>query len=166
MILWFAGVSFVFVWWVFRSPALDYRLVMLGSILPVGEIVFGGPRVLHALLAPVALLGILMLATQKRRLVRRRWIGIPIGMMMHLVLDGIWARPKAFWWPFFGADFGAGGLPEFGHSVTLTVIFELIGVACFVWAWKAFDFSNPKTRDRFVRTGHLSRETTQPPPTC
>ena len=33
MILWFAGVSFVFVWWVFRSPALDYRLVMLGSIL-------------------------------------------------------------------------------------------------------------------------------------
>jgi len=24
MILWFAGVSFVFVWWVFRSPALDY----------------------------------------------------------------------------------------------------------------------------------------------
>ena len=165
MILWFAGVSFVFVWWVFRSPALDYRLVMLGSVLPVGEVVFGGPRVLHALLAPVALLGILMLATQKRRLVRRRWIGIPIGMMMHLVL-GIWARPKAFWWPFFGADFGAGGLPEFGHSVTLTVIFELIGFACFVWAWKAFDFSNPKTRERFVRTGHLSRESTQPPPTC
>ena len=27
MILWFAGVSFVFVWWVFKSPALDYRPV-------------------------------------------------------------------------------------------------------------------------------------------
>jgi hypothetical protein len=166
MILWFAGVSFVFVWWVFRSPALDYRLVMLGSILPVGEFVFGGPRVLHALLAPVALLGILMLATQKRRLVRRRWIGIPIGMMMHLVLDGIWARPNAFWWPFFGVDFESGGLPEFGHSLIVSVLLELVSLACFVWAWNAFDFRNPKTRERFVRTGHLSRETTQPPPTC
>ena len=150
MILWFAGVSFVFVWWVFRSPALDYRLVMLGAVLPVGEF----------------LLGILMLATQMRRLVRRRWIGIPIGMMMHLVLDGIWARPKAFWWPFFGVDFESGGLPEFGHSRAISVLLELVGLVCFVWAWKAFDFRNPKTRERFVRTGHLSRETTQRPPTC
>ena len=117
MILWFAGVSFVFVWWVFRSPALDYRLVMLGSILPVGEVVLGGPRLLHTLLGPVALLVLIMLATQKRRLVRRRWIGIPIGMLMHLVLDGIWARAEVFWWPFLGTDFGAGGLPELGHSV-------------------------------------------------
>ena len=49
MILWFAGVSFVFVWWVFRSPALDYRLVMLGSVLPVGEAVLGEPRDLRVI---------------------------------------------------------------------------------------------------------------------
>ena len=130
MILWFAGVSFVFVWWVFRSPALDYRLVMLGAVLPVGEFFLGGPRVLHSLLAPVALLGILMLATQKRRLVRRRWIGIPIGMMMHLVLDGIWARPDVFWWPFFGLDFGTEGLPELGHPIAVTLLFEFVGLGC------------------------------------
>lgn len=165
MILWFAGVSFVFVWWVFRSPALDYRLVMLGSILPIGDVVFGGPRVLHTLLAPVALMGVLMVATQKRRLVRRRWIGIPIGMMMHLVLDGIWARPQVFWWPFLGTDFGDGGLPEFGHPLGLSLLFEAIGVACLVWAWRAFDFSNPTIRDRFLRTGQLSRSVPQPP-TC
>jgi len=107
VIFWFAGVTFVFVWWVFRSPALDYRLVMLGAILPVGEFAFGGPRVLHTLLAPVALLAVLMLATQKRRLVRRRWIGLPIGMLVHLVLDGIWTRPDVFWWPFTRS--GGGG---------------------------------------------------------
>ena len=45
-------------------------------------------------------------------------------------------------------------------------LLELVGLVCFVWAWKAFDFRNPKTRERFVRTGHLSRETTQRPPTC
>ena len=165
MILWFAGVIFVFVWWVFRSPALDYRLVMLGAVLPVGEFFLGGPRVLHALLAPVALLGILMLATQKRRLVRRRWIGIPIGMMMHLVLDGIWARPEVFWWPFFGLDFGAGGLPELGHPIAVTLLFEFVGLGCLVWAWRAFEFSNPQIRERFFRTGQLSRSVPKPP-TC
>ena len=165
MILWFAGVSFVFVWWVFRSPALDYRLVMLGAVLPVGEFFLGGPRVLHALLAPVALLGILMLATQKRRLVRRRWIGIPIGMMMHLVLDGIWARPEVFWWPFFGLDFGTEGLPELGHPIAVTLLFEFVGLGCLVWAWRAFDFSNPQIRERFLRTGQLSRSVSKPP-TC
>ena len=165
MILWFAGVSFVFVWWVFRSPALDYRLVMLGAVLPVGEFAFGGPRVLHALVAPVALMGILMLATQRRRLVRRRWIGVPIGMMMHLVLDGIWARPTSFWWPFLGVGFGSGGLPELGRPVAVTLLFELIGLGCLVWAWRAFDLSDPTTRDRFLRTGQLTR-TVRQPPTC
>jgi hypothetical protein len=163
MILWFAGVSFVFVWWVFRSPALDYRLVMLGSILPVGEFVLGGPRVLHTLLAAVALLTIIMLATQKRRLVRRRWICIPIGMLMHLVLDGIWARPEVFWWPVMGLDFGTGQLPELGHSFGVTVLLELVGLACLAWAWKAFGFSDRATRERFLRTGHLNRVVEQPP---
>jgi hypothetical protein len=163
MILWFAGVSFVFVWWVFRSPALDYRLVMLGSILPVGEVVFGGPRLLHTLLAPVAVLVVLMLATQKRRLVRRRWIGLPIGLLMHLALDGIWARPDNFWWPFFGLDFGSEGLPELGHSLGVTILMELAGLACLAWAWHMFGFADRTNRDRFLRTGHLNRLIGQPP---
>ncbi len=66
MILWFAGMSVVIVWQVFRSPALDYRLVMLGAVLPVGEIVFGGPRLLHTLLFAVVLLTVVMLATQRQ----------------------------------------------------------------------------------------------------
>ncbi len=104
-----------------------------------------------------------MLATQKRRLVRRRWIGIPIGMLMHLALDGIWARPEVFWWPFLGADFGDAGLPEFGHSIAVAILFELVGLACLVWAWRAFDFADPATRRRFLRTGHLNRLVEQPP---
>lgn len=165
MIFWFAGVTFVFVWWVFRSPALDYRLVMLGAILPVGEFAFGGPRVLHTLLAPVALLAVLMLATQKRRLVRRRWIGLPIGMLVHLVLDGIWTRPDVFWWPFTGVDFPPGQLPEVEHPVGVIVLFEAIGIGCLVWAWRAFGMADRATRDRFLRTGQLSR-TVLRPPTC
>lgn len=163
MIFWFAGVTFVFVWWVFRSPALDYRLVMLGAILPVGEVVLGGPRVLHSLLAPVALLAVLMLATQKRRLVRRRWIGLPIGMLVHLVLDGIWTRPEVFWWPFTGLAFPSGQLPEVESPLGLTLLFEAIGIGCLVWAWRAFGMSDRTVRDKFLRTGQLSRTVEQPP---
>ena len=158
MILWFAGVSFAFVWLVFRSPALDYRLVMLGSILPVGELVFGGPRLLHTLVFAVALMGLVMLATQRRRLVRRRLISLPIGIMMHLVLDGIWARTSVFWWPFFGRGFGDGNVPELGHGIGLTVLLELIGAGCLVWCWVQFGFADRARRDLFLRTGHLSRD--------
>jgi hypothetical protein len=158
MVLWFAGVSFVVVWFVFRSPALDYRLVMLGSVLPLGEVVLGGPRVLHTLLAAVALLAVIMLATQRRRLVRRRWIGLPIGMLMHLVLDGVWTRTEVFWWPVFGLDFGPGGLPELDRPIAVIVLLEIVGLGCLVWAWSAFGFRDPEARRLFYRTGHLSRD--------
>ena len=158
MFLWFVGLSVVFVWWVFRSPALDYRLVMLGSVVPLGEVVLGGPRVLHTLLfAVVAMLGI-MLLTQRRRLLRRRLIGLPIGLMMHLVLDGIWGVTEVFWWPFLGLDFGADGLPELGRGGAVVLLQELIGAAALVWFWHHFELGIRENRDRFVRTGHLPRD--------
>jgi hypothetical protein len=86
-------------------------------------------------------------------------------MMMHLVLDGIWARPEVFWWPFFGLDFGTEGLPELGHPIAVTLLFEFVGLGCLVWAWRAFDFSNPQIRERFFGTGQLSRSVPKPP-TC
>lgn len=158
MILWFAGVSVVLVWQVFRSPALDYRLVMLGAVLPVGEIVFGGPRLMHTLLFAVVVLTVVMLATQKRRLVRRRLIGLPIGMLMHLVLDGVWAVSEVFWWPAFGLGFGESGLPELDRPPGLIVLFELVGAAALVWCYRAFDFADPDRRRQFLRTGQLPRE--------
>ena len=55
MLLWFAGLSFVMVWNVFRDPAIDYRLVMVGALLPdVVDAPFGGPRVMHSVTAAVA----------------------------------------------------------------------------------------------------------------
>lgn len=158
MILWFAGVSLAFVFLVFRSPALDYRLVMLGSLLPLGELVFGGPRVLHTLVGSVALLGVVMLATRGRRLVRRRLIGLPIGMLMHLVLDGVWTRSQVFWWPFFGWGFGDDGLPELTRAPATVLVLEAVGAAALVWCWVTFGWSDRDRRMLFLRTGHLSRD--------
>jgi hypothetical protein len=158
VLLWFAGLSVVFVWWVFRSPALDYRLVMLGSVLPLGEAVLGGPRVLHTLvLAVVVMLGIMVL-TQRRRLLRRRLIGLPIGLMMHLVLDGVWSVDQVFWWPFLGFDFGSGGLPELERGAAVLLLQELVGAVALVWFWHHFELGTRANRDRFLRTGHLPRD--------
>jgi hypothetical protein len=157
VILWFAGGSFAIVWLVFRSPALDYRLVMLGSILPVFDIVLGGARVLHTLIGGVAVLLIVVLATTKRRLLRRRVIGLPIGILMHLVLDGVWAQTAVFWWPFFGWSFGDAPVPELSHGVGLTLGFEVAGAAALWWCWTTFELGDRANRALFLRTGHLNR---------
>ncbi len=158
MVFWYLGVSVAFVWNVFRSPALDYRLVMLGSVLPLVEVVFGGPRLLHTLLGSVALLGVVMLATRGRRLLRRRLISLPIGLMTALVLDGAWMSKTVFWWPAFGATFPGGGLPELGRGPVPTVVLEAIGIAALAWCWIAFGWSDEDNRRLFLRTGHLNRE--------
>ena len=74
MFLWFAGGAFVAVWLVFRSPAVDYRLVVLGALLPLVELPIGEPRILHSLTAAVAALGLAMLVTPRRRMVQRRLV--------------------------------------------------------------------------------------------
>ena len=99
--LWFAGGAFVAVWLVFRSPAIDYRLVILGALLPLVELPIGEPRILHSLTGAVAPWR-WPCSRPRRRLVQRRLVAIPIGMFVHLLLDGIWTDTEAFWWPFAG----------------------------------------------------------------
>ena len=158
MLLWYLGVSVAFVWNVFRSPALDYRLVMLGSVLPLVDVVLGGPRLLHTLVFAVVLLGVIMLATRQRRLLRRRLISLPIGLMVGLVLDGSWTAKTVFWWPFFGWSLPDGGLAELHRGPALLVLLDVVGLACLAWCWRAFGWSDPDNRRLFVRTGHLNRE--------
>jgi hypothetical protein len=157
MFLWFAGLSLVLVTIVFSSPALDYRMVMLGSVLPLLDGVSGGAWVLHTLLGSVVALGLVMLATRGRRLVRRRWLGIPIGMFVHLVLDGVWATTHLFWWPAFGARFDGEPLPETTRG-GLVVVMEVVGLAVLVWGARRFGLFDPASRRRFLQTGQLPRE--------
>lgn len=156
LFFWFAGVGCLLVVAVFQSPALDYRLVMLGSVVPLLDGVTGGPWLLHTLLASVGALAIVMLVTQRRRLVRRRWLGVPIGMFIHLVLDGAWANTHVFWWPAFGASFGNERLPELGRGV-LSIFMEVVGLAALVYAWQRFGLREQEARGRFLRTGQLPR---------
>lgn len=157
MLIWFVVLAPVLVAEVFRSPMIDYRMVIFGSMLPVGEVVFGGAKVLHTLLGAVAALTIVMLATQGRLLLRRRLLGVPIGLFVHLVLDGSWADQELFWWPAFGTGFGGAPVPETSRSLLVIIVFELVGAGVGFWAWRRYDLAEPANRKRFLATGQLDR---------
>jgi len=157
VVLWFVGVSFVAVWAIFRSPAIDYRLVMVGSVLPLVDLAVGRPFVLHTLAGAVVLLGVVMAVTVGRRLRRRRWLGVPIGVFCHLVLDGTWTDTRLFWWPVAGVSFLDRPLPEFA-DLRLGVLGELLGAGALVWMVRRFRLDDPARRREFLRTGALGRD--------
>ncbi len=160
VLIWFAAGAVVIAFVVFRSPALDYRLVALGAVIPVIETPFG-PGPLHALIAPTVVLAAVMLATSHRRLLRRQWLGLPIGMYLHLVLDAAFTNRETFWWPFFGLSFGEGDAPELARGWWALVL-ELAGIAMAVWAYRRFGLDDPHRRSVFLRTGQLDRRIVGP----
>lgn len=156
MLVWYAAAAAVAVWAVFDSPALDYRLVMLGAVVPVAEIGLGRPGPLHSLVVVVAVLFAVMVVTRNRRLVRRRWLGVPIGMFAHLVFSGSWADTDAFWWPIGGRSLSDARPPELGRGA-LSVVLEVAGIGLAWWWYRRVRLDEPDNRDRFLRTGQLPR---------
>lgn len=154
MILWFIGPPILVVWAVFSSPAADYRYVAVGAVLPLVEVPFGEPRVLHSLAGAVAGLVVVMVGGRGRRLVQRRRLGVPIGMLLHLTLDGAFTDDRAFWWPFRGTAWSASELPELGRGA-FNIVLELLGAASIWWAWRRFGFAEPTARRAFLSTGRL-----------
>ena len=166
MFFWFVGCSVLIVAWVFASPAIDYRLVALGSVLPTIDLVLDGPWFLHTLLAPVAVMAAVMLGFQGRRLQQRRWLGIPIGMFLYLILDGAWTRTELFWWPVLGTSVDDAALPTW-DGVGVVVIKEAIGLAALAYTVHRYGLTDPSARRELLRTGRLPRASmSAAPPTC
>ncbi len=156
MFIWFAVMSIIIVAEVFRSPMVDYRLVAIGSLLPLVDIAVGRPTPLHSLVAPVVVMAGVMGATVGRRLLRRRLLGIPIGMFLHLVLDGSWDSAALFWWPIFGSALDGESLPE-SRAVLFRVVLELIGVGAAAVAYRRYRLDDVDNRRLLARSGHLNR---------
>ena len=154
MLIWFAAASVLIVAVVFQSPGIDYRFVIAGSVAPLADELFGGPRVLHSVVGGVALLVLVVAATSRRRLLRRRLLGLPIGILTHLVLDGSFARTRTFWWPVTGWRFASGPIPELDH-LGVSLMLEVVGVGVAVWAWRWFGLADPERRSRFLSDGRL-----------
>ena len=154
MLFWYAGLSVLIVYFVFQSTGIDYRLVVVGSLLPlVVDLPFLGLSYGHTLLASVVLLVAVMLLTIGRpRLLRRRLLCLPIGAFCGLALSAAWTNTDVFWWPFTGASLPNGALLPAPGIVLLE---ELAGLAACAWIVYRFGLNERDRRDDFVRSGRL-----------
>lgn len=155
MFLWFVGLSFALVMLVFDSPALDYRLVMAGSVLPWLDFVWGPPWVMHSVFFAVAAMCAVMVIGWGRRLIQRRWLGLAIGLLVHLVLAATWTSADLFWWPAFGLDVGGQRppIPPLGFALVL----EAVGLIVLLWLWRHLGLDRPAGRTQLIRTGRIDR---------
>lgn len=155
MFFWFIGTAVVTIWFVFRDPRFDYRLLVVGSVLPpLVDVWFGGARALHSLTVSVGLMALVMLVTAGRRPIRRTLLGLPLGTLLHLVYTGAWTDATVFWWPFSGGGFGDAELPVVARG-WWNLPLELVGIALVVWIWRTAGLRDPAARARFRSTGQL-----------
>jgi hypothetical protein len=156
MLFWLTCGAIFGVWNVFQSSGLDFRLVALGSLLPlVLDAPFGAQAYAHTLLSAVVVLVVAMAVTAGRghRLRRRRALSLAIGWFACLVLSAAWAHKEVFWWPAFGAGRpDAPLLPPW----PVVIVEELLGLAAAWWAWTRFGLADEARRRTFLRTGRLA----------
>lgn len=156
MFFWFIGTAVVTVWFVFRDPRFDYRLLIVGAVLPgIVDALFGGARVLHSITFSVLLLVVLMLATPRGTAIRRTLLALPIGTLLHLVFTGAWTNPQVFWWPFLGWSFEGAAHP-IAERGWWNVPLELIGLGLCAWVSVRARLADPERRRTFWRTGTLA----------
>ena len=169
MLTWFVGGAVVAVWFVFRDPRFDLRLLAVGALLPdLVDLPLGRVSPAHSLLAAVGVLAGVVLATYGRKPSRRRWLAVPIGMLMHLVLDGVVASTTVFWWPFAGTDLEGRSVPTVERG-WWNLPLELIGTVALVWVWRRGGLGQPEARRHLWRHGQVVISTSRPagpPPRC
>ena len=159
MFLFFVAAAVLVVLFVFDSPAIDYRWVAAGGVLPLVETVTGRPLILHTLLGSVLLLTLVMAFTVGRRLRRRAWLGLPIGTFVFLVVSGVWTRTELFWWPAAGLDGIADPpIPEFDRPLGVLVFLELVAVVGLLVIGRRLGLDEPDHRRAFLTTGRVPRE--------
>ncbi|HRE01499.1 MAG TPA: hypothetical protein PLV68_09370, partial [Ilumatobacteraceae bacterium] len=70
MLFWFLGTAVAAVWFVFRDPRFDYRLLCIGALVPDAiDVWFGGARAMHSITISIAVLAVIVAASAGRR----RW---------------------------------------------------------------------------------------------
>lgn len=93
-----------------RPGAVDYRLVLLGALLPdlidkpLGVLLDLDARLWAHTLVFVAVV-LAVSAVPRARLL----VSVGIGVLTHLLLDRIWEQPSVVLWPALGWSFPPGG---------------------------------------------------------
>jgi len=125
---------------------LDYRLLLLGSMLPdildkplgtwlMADVLSNGRIFGHTLLFALILLGVGVYLFARSR--RSGMFSLALGCIAHLGLDQMWLQPQTLLWPLFGWSFPKGDVSHWLEGVIRTLVSEpgvyipeLIGALC------------------------------------
>ena len=161
MLFWFIATSIWSVWFVFRDPKFDYRVLAIAALIP--DLVDGlllafdiSQNVMHSVVTSIGVLFAIMIATAGRRPIRQRLLAIPIGLFMHLIYDGAFTATKTFWWPLTGTAVDDKSLPSIERGLA-NLPLELFGIIACIVAWRYFSLFDTHRRHTFLRTGSLQR---------
>ena len=173
MIFWHLGGTIAILRYVFRDPKVDLRFLALGALLPdlidkpLGTMLFpgafndSGQVIGHTLLFSLVLMSVVLLVTRRGR-VRRRWMALAVGSLLHLVLDAMWTVQETFLWPAFGWDFPPG-VPEYWSSLLERVLAdpwrivqEVAGLGYLIYLYRKAQLGDPVRRAELLHTGRVS----------
>ena len=166
MFFWFIATSIWSIWFVFRDPKFDYRVLAIAALIPdlVDGLLlaFGTSQnllqnVMHSVVTSIVVLFAIMIATAGRRPIRQRLLAVPIGLFMHLIYDGAFAATKTFWWPLTGTAIDDKSLPSIERGL-VNLPLELFGIIACIVAWRYFSLFDTHRRHTFLKTGSLNRE--------
>lgn len=170
MLFWHVGGTIAIIRYTFRDEAMDLRFLALGAILPdlidspIGLAfwsTFGTVRLAsHSLLFAAALLVMVMTTTRRGR-PRKRWMPLAVGVLIHLVLDGMWRSPATLWWPFLGWEFDATIYAtvwpylEWLLTDARTWALEAVGLIYLLVLARRSGMANPEARQLLLTTGRV-----------
>ena len=122
---------------------LDYRFILLGSILPdlidkplgiwlLRDTMSNGRVFAHTLLFAVLLLAVGVYAYISRR--KLNLLCLSFGNIAHLGLDAMWLNPRTLFWPLYGWSFERGDVSHWLNSILVSLstdprvyILEILG---------------------------------------
>lgn len=158
------------------ADRVDIRILFLGALIPdiidkpIGRVFFretfdNGRIFAHTLLF-LALVTIVGLYLYKKR-GSSAGLVLSFGVLTHLLLDAMWFRPQALFWPLLGLSFGEyptdlyswSGIQEVLEEVmanpvmTLMALPEVIGA--LVLMWFVFQVLRVRRVHAFMRYGRL-----------
>jgi hypothetical protein len=104
---------------------------------------------------------IVMLLFSGKRLQQRRWLGLPIGMFLYLLLDRAWTRTSLFWWPVTGFKIADSDTPDW-ESIPVLVLMEILGLIAVIYSVKRYKLFDQEERSLFLTKGQIKRANMTP----
>lgn len=171
MLFWHVGATIAIARYTFRDDRMDLRMLVLGALLPdlvdtpVGLVFYqplGAVRLVTHGLVPAAAVMVAVVLTTRRGRPRKLWMPLAIGLLFHVLLDGMWLHPETLWWPLFGWGFTPAG-PESASSYLSSVLTdwrtwlaEGAGLVYLTYLWRAALLSGAENRRTLLRTGRIN----------